>query len=248
MQDIKRHYLVLPVFCLLLSACDSIPTPAPSATATETGGNKTQEGQVVFSDLQELDYSPNSGTYRLAVSDTLDVAVADAKEFSGRYTIDADGNISIPLLEDIRAEGLTLPQLQQTIATTLQKKYLQNPQVDVSVQKYGDQYITLDGEFSSPGIQAIKSTSISFLQAVAQGRDLTKVADPSRIVLFRRAGDTVKAYHLDVDAIRKGTMRNPYLKNNDLLVAYRSNARYWLQEVTGTMNNVGSIVRSVTLF
>jgi polysaccharide export outer membrane protein len=84
------------------------------------------------------------------------------------------------------------------------------------------------------------------LQAVSLGNGLTDLADASKIILFRHTGDKTKAYHLNLKAIRDGRMKDPYVRNNDVIVAHRSDSRYWLRETASLLGNFSSIFTSVT--
>jgi polysaccharide export outer membrane protein len=59
-------------------------------------------------------------------------------------------------------------------------------------------------------------------------------------VLFRRKGNQMKAYRLDMNAIREGKMRDPYVRGDDRIVAHRSDSRYWFKEVKSMISGLVS--------
>lgn len=237
-------YILAGLYLILFTGCGH--------TSLIYSSNKTgisqQKGSVIFSNNAELDYLANDSHYKLNLNDKLDISVFQAKEFSGQYILDTDGNIHIPLLGKIKAYKKTIQQLNTHITTKLKENYLQSPQVTINLLSERNQTITLDGEFRNPGLHDIKGKNINLLQAIAKGRGLSNIADPSRLVLFRENNGYIKAYQLDLNKIRSGKLRNPYLLDEDILIAYRSNARYWLQEVATVTGRVSSINRNVATF
>lgn len=237
---------ILPTLTLIASlavlpACSSNNL----AVNSSNGGNDgtALNPQNVFANNAELDYTTKAEEYRIGVADLLEISVFRAEEFSRPARVDSGGNISLPLLGNIKVEGLTPVQAEQRIAELLRQKYLQNPQVTVFIKEYSSQRITLDGLFKSPGVYPITAGQINLIQAMALGNGLDDLADPTKVVLFRKTGEQVKAYQLNIEAIRKGQSKTPYLRNNDILVAHRSDSRYWLKEVASTMSNITNILR-----
>lgn len=218
---------------------------------TDQGANGNTQAineQAIFSDLRELDYSAKLGNSPIGVGDVLDVQVFKATEFSRQETVSPDGDLTLPLLGDIHAIGMTIPQLEQTITEKLREKYLQNPKVIVVARSRGTQNITLDGAFKSPGIQQLKDTPLNVIQAMALGGGLDDLADTGKVVLFRKTGETVKAYHLNVDAMKNGQAKAPYVRNDDIIIAHRSDTRYWLREIATSMGNISTILSTYTTY
>lgn len=248
---IKYVQLMKPRLCIITGSCLIFFTGCGHINLIHSSSKKStpqQQGSVIFSDNVELDYLANNAHYKLDINDKLNISVFQAKEFSGQYILDTDGNIHIPLLGKIKAYKKTTQQLNTLITAKLKENYLQSPQVTINLLSEKNQTITLDGEFRSPGLHNIKGKNINLLQAIAKGRGLSNIADPSRLVLFRENNGYIKAYQLDLNKIRSGKLRNPYLLDEDILIAYRSNARYWLQEVATVTGRVSSINRNVATF
>jgi polysaccharide export outer membrane protein len=238
MQNDVFRYGLLALAALLVTACSS-----SYMHEDETGTNAAAVNeQNLFSSINDLDYAAKAEDYRIGVADLLKISVFRAEEFGQEARVDSDGSISLPLLGNVRAEGLTPSQLEQQLANLLKQKYLQNPQVTVFVKEYSSQQITLDGAFNKPGIYPVTAGQVTLLQALALGGGLDSIADPGKVVLFRKIGSQPKAYRLNIDAIRGGQMKNPYLRNNDIIVAHRSNSRYWLREVASTISSARTIV------
>jgi polysaccharide export outer membrane protein len=75
---------------------------------------------------------------------------------------------------------------------------------------------------------------ITLLQAIALAGGPSNLADPSKTVIFRKKGNAMKAYNLNLDAIREGKMQDPYILNDDRVIVHRSGSRYWMREI-GTL-------------
>lgn len=241
MQTTILPSLMLVVSLAVLPACSNNNLALGSSNSSNDG--TALNPQNVFASNAELDYTAKAEEYHIGVADLLETSVFRADEFSRQARVDSDGNISLPLLGNIKVEGLTPVQAEQRIAELLRQKYLQNPQVTVFIKEYSSQNITLDGSFKTPGVYPITAGQINLIQALALGNGLDELADPAKVVLFRKTGDQVKAYQLNVDAIRKGQNKTPYLRNNDIIVAHRSDSRYWLREVSSSISNITNILR-----
>jgi len=123
--------------------------------------------------------------YTLSTGDKLHIAVFGEDNLTGDYTIAPDGNIAFPLVGNIRAAGLTVPQLQQSVTNTLANRYVQNPRVTVDASNLRPFYIL--GEVNKPG-QYSYVPDLTLLAAVATAQGFTYRADMS-YVYIRHARD-----------------------------------------------------------
>ena len=212
----------------LLTSCSS----TSSLPAADGVGSSS-----IFSNVNELDYNASSEQASIAAGDMLDIKVFQADELSGKVRVDTNGQISLPLIGAFKVEGSTPIEVENKLKTLLGSKYLQNPQVTVFMESFTNQRVTLEGEVKTPGVFPITG-AVTLLQAVAMGGGLSDLADPSKVVLFRRVGNQTKAYNLNLDTIRNGKMLDPYIRGDDRIIAHRSDSRYWIKEVTGTMRGI----------
>lgn len=221
--------ILLLVSAALVSACGTSPSvDNSSASPTVSSAN-------VFSNISELDYNAPQQDYKIGSNDLLDIKVFQAPELSQPARVDPRGNISLPLIGTVRVEGLSQGQLEKQLAQKLGATYLQDPQVTVFIQEFTAQRVTVEGEVKTAGVFPIKG-DMTLVQAIALSGGLNSLADPSKTVLFRKQGNTLKAYNLDLNAIRDGKTRDPYLRNDDRVIVHRSDARFWLREVGSLMN------------
>lgn len=93
--------------------------------------------------------SIDNASYRLGVGDRVQITVFGDQALSGQHDVDAGGSIILPLIGPVKADGLTLGQLEQTIAAKLSRGYVNNPNVTAEIVRYRPFYIV--GEVKNPG-------------------------------------------------------------------------------------------------
>jgi polysaccharide biosynthesis/export protein len=130
---------------LLLALCLFIQTPSSltsqSQVSSTPGGNSA--GSV-------MDASGRTN-YVLGPDDEITMMALDAEEISNKqFRIDNSGNINVPMLGKIHAGGLTIEQLESEVRKQL-GKYLQQPQVTISVAAFRSQPVSVIGAVNSPG-------------------------------------------------------------------------------------------------
>jgi polysaccharide export outer membrane protein len=108
---------------------------------------------------------------RIAPGDLLSVNVYDTPELSDGYRVDPGGNVTLPLCGKVRVQGLTATEAARVLETTLRDgQVLVRPQVNVDVQQYAGQYVTVLGEVGSPGrVTVIAPTKLSEILAQVGG-------------------------------------------------------------------------------
>jgi polysaccharide biosynthesis/export protein len=139
---IKRLY-ALAIVSLLVS----IPTFAQQEGATPTSQPDSQSAAAPGAAQHGVTSDPN---YVIGPQDVIDVNVWKEPDISRTVPVRPDGKISLPLLNDVQAAGMTPTQLGNQITTSL-KKYVTNPQVTVIVTAINSQRIYVLGEVTRPG-------------------------------------------------------------------------------------------------
>jgi protein involved in polysaccharide export with SLBB domain len=124
--------------------------------------------------------------YRLTVGDHLRVTVYGHEDLSGEFDIDGTGNLSLPLIGDVRAAGLTANELEAAITDQLRPDYLKNPRVSAELTDYRPFYIF--GEVKSPGSYPYTS-GMTVISSIAVAGGFTYRARKNRIRIVRGAGD-----------------------------------------------------------
>ena len=124
--------------------------------------------------------------YRLGTGDTVHVTVFGETDLSGDYPIDGTGIMRMPLIGQVRAAGLTISALENTIQTKLSAGYLRDPKISAEVTSYRPFYII--GEVNKPGEYPYAS-GMNVLTAVALAGGFTYRADDTDVDI-RHKGST----------------------------------------------------------
>lgn len=130
--------------------------------------------------------------YVIGPDDVLDVSVWKEQELTRTLQVRPDGKISMPLLNDVQAAGLTASQLAQNITDKL-KKYLTAPQVTVILTQINSQRVYVIGEVTRPGAYQVLP-GMTILQAISSAGGLTQFANTKKIFLMRNENHVQAKY------------------------------------------------------
>lgn len=130
------------------------------------------------------------GEYRIGPEDELYISVWKNETLSRTVPVRPDGMISLPLVNDVQAAGLTPMELRDVVRQKL-AGYMADPEVSVIVQGVRSFKVSVIGEVKKPGIYEIRGRS-TVLDALAQAEGLTDFASRSRIVILRPNGGAMK--------------------------------------------------------
>ncbi len=131
--------------------------------------------------------------YRLGSGDKIRVITFGEDALTGEFFVGGSGNVSLPLIGEVKAEGLTVPQFQSAVETTLKDGYLKDPRVSVEVLNYRPFYIL--GEVETPG-EYPYTNGLSVLNAVATAGGFTYRANTRRVFIKRADSSTEREYPL----------------------------------------------------
>ena len=165
----------------------------------------------------------HSNEFLLGPEDVLEVIVWRNQDLSRQVVIRPDGMISMPLIGDVQANGLTANQLAARIAERL-KEFKENPSVSVSVKEVNSYNIYVLGEVAKPGKYQLKSHT-SVLQAIAMAGGFTLFASKNKLQVVRNSANGDGQPHeirirLRYDDLLAGTGEpgNFILKSGDTVV------------------------------
>jgi len=156
--------------------------------------------------------------YMIGAQDVLDISVWKEPEVSRTVPVRPDGKISLPLLNDVQAAGLTPSQLAAQLTESL-KKFVANPQVTVIVTTINSQRIYLMGEISRPGAYPLLP-GMTVLQALSSGGGFTPYANLKKIYLLRQESGKQTKYPFNYKEViaGKNQAQNISLKAGDTIV------------------------------
>jgi polysaccharide biosynthesis/export protein len=140
--------------------------------------------------------------YIIGPEDVLDIDVWKQPNLSRTVPVRPDGKISLPLLGDIQAAGVTPTELGISIQKMVQK-YVSNPQVTVIVTAINSQRIYVLGEVNRPGAEQL-FPNMTPLQALSAAGGFTQFAKRDQVYVLRREGSNEKRYKFDYKAALRG--------------------------------------------
>jgi polysaccharide export outer membrane protein len=129
---------------------------------------------------------PRVAAYLIGPEDILDVQVWKNAELSRTVPVRPDGKVSLPLVNDIQAAGLTPNELRNQLTTRL-SEYVPMPEVSVIVREVHSVKVAVMGAVKVPGRYEVKSPA-TVLELIAQAQGLTEFASRDRIVVIRQNG------------------------------------------------------------
>ena len=191
----------------MLTATPLTPAPDP-APATAPAAATDIESAIINS----------SKDYKIGPEDLLDISVWKNPELSRTVPVRPDGKVSLPLVNDIQAAGLTPEQLRERILAEA-RRYIEDPSPTVVVKEINSRKVFITGQVEKPGPYPISGpTTVLHLIAIAGG--LKEFADGKKILVMRTDKGRQVAYTFDYRELLKGKnlRQNIELKPGDTVV------------------------------
>lgn len=209
--------------------------PTDRAVATSTSNESPTQPQPQGASEVVKDVGPNaaaaqptaasltasapasSSDYRVMAGDVLQITVFQVQDLSREAQVDAAGNIFLPLIGGVPAAGKTVHEVESEIAQRLRAKYLQNPQVLVTIKDAVGLRVSVEGAVKSPGVIQLRGdTTLSMV--IAQAAGFTDTADKSSVLIIRSTDQGRVAAKVDAGAILAGSAPDPRVHGGDTIV------------------------------
>ena len=187
------------VFALtLLLLADTTPSPSPAA--------------AVRADAAGED------AYRIGAEDLLQVSVWNNEAMSRTAPVRPDGKISLPLLNDVQAAGLTPMELRDELMRRL-VDYMPHPEVSVIVTEVRSFKVTVIGQVPKPDRYELKSAA-TVMDVLAMAGGFTEFASRTKIVVIRSEAGKTTRIPFDYEKVRAGDERqaNFRLRPGDIVL------------------------------
>jgi polysaccharide export outer membrane protein len=197
----------------LLSA--AIPARAQEDASKKQAGDATTAAAQTSAPKKAATEDPN---YVIGSQDVLEISVWKEPELTRAVPVRPDGKISMPLLNDVQAAGLTPLQLAVDITTGL-KKFVTDPQVTVIVTAINSQRVYILGEVTRAGAYPLLP-NMTVLQALSSGGGFTQFANVKKIYVLRVVNGKQEKYPFNYkDVIAgKASDQNIFVKAGDTIV------------------------------
>jgi polysaccharide export outer membrane protein len=144
----------------------------------------------------------NLEEYVIGPADSLRIEVWKNSELSATDPVRPDGKISLPLLDDVQASGLTPLELKEVLTQSL-REYVENPDVTVVVAEVSSPLIYLLGGVARQGPIPL-TRNLRVLDAISHAGGFSQFADRSDVRVLRRTTNGLVEYRFDYDAYLDG--------------------------------------------
>ena len=153
----------------------------------------------------------------------------------------------MPLIGMVKVAGKTIPVVEKEMETKYNTKYLQSADITIYMKESAGQRVTMDGEFSKPGIYPTASNS-TLIQVVALAGGLSAVADEKKIFIFRQYDAQKLVANYSIQDIRAGKSQDPRLFGGDVVVAFTSKSKIAKQNLKDALGIAVSATRLAVPF
>jgi polysaccharide biosynthesis/export protein len=160
-----------------------------------------------------------SEQFIIGIEDVLSINVYGNQEVSiGEVVVRPDGKISLPLIDEVQANGLTTMQLQEEITVKLGELFV-SPNVTVTVVRIQSKKVSIVGEVRNPGEYPL-GAPITMLELLARAGGFSEYANTKKIRIIRKEGQNTKQFMFNYKEVAggKNLQQNIVLKNGDIII------------------------------
>jgi len=217
MRRVQISGLFLLAFCLL-----AVPAIVCAQQASPTVGKAEKKAVPPKAELQArqatAQVAADSGSYVIGPEDVLYIYVWKEDNLSRSVPVRMDGMISIPLVDDIKAAGLTPLQLKELLLAKL-REFVDTPDVTVIVTEANSYKVYVQGEVRTPGVIRLR-TETSLVQVIVLAGGFTDWADKKKITILRKEGGKETRIRVNYKKIIDGDegAQDIILKSGDIII------------------------------
>ena len=153
-----------------------------------------------------------SSNYKLSPGDLFDFRVYQENDLDAVVRLSGDGTAIFPLIGSAKLGGLTIEQASSLLQSRYKDGFLVNPQISITIRSFAKKFYTMLGQISHPGAYDMQGEEgIPLFQAVGLAGGYTRVADPSKVTVKRKEGDTDKILKLNAKKMADGSGSSTFL-------------------------------------
>jgi polysaccharide export outer membrane protein len=196
----------LPLLRVALASCAFLGAVRVGAQAPAASPNADEKKAVV---------------YKITRTDKISIVVVGENDLNvGGQRVDANGNVNLNLVGEVRIAGLSVNQAQTVIENAYRDgRILRNPQVTINIEEYAPRTVSISGMVKIPGTVSLPpETTMTIKELVLKAGGFTETASGSKVRVNRTMPDgTTHIYTLNVDAVLKGRDTGKSADNNFVL-------------------------------
>jgi polysaccharide export outer membrane protein len=213
--------LVAPLLALCLTAGGQQLADAAKVSPGKGKTDKAVPGKTAADKDAKPDTPPATDSnpeYSVGEGDVLHIDVWQEAEVSQNVVVRPDGNISLPLINEVKVSGMTPLEIQGLVAEKL-KSFVNQPKVTVTVTEVRSKRAYISGEVTRPGEYPL-NTKVTVLQMIAQAGGFTPFAKTENIVIIRITNGTEQRlrFHYKEVLHGKNTEQNIALQPGDTVI------------------------------
>jgi polysaccharide biosynthesis/export protein len=210
------HQTIISGF-LLIALSGSLLGQMQAPSRANRGASAATVAATPAQPLAPSDNKSDDDTYVIGNDDVLTINVWKEPDFSQKIQVRSDGKISMPLLGEVQATGLTPLQLEQDLAVRL-RNYIAKPEVTVMVEQINSKKFNILGEVTKPGSYslALAPTIVDAIALAGGPRDFAK--QKSMYILRQNPGGGQTRIAFNYKDFLKGKSQNIKLQPHDTVV------------------------------
>ncbi len=191
----------------LILLCGSTPSVSPQT-----------EKEILLKKESQAEVLADSSNYVIGPEDILYIHVWKEEHLSKTVPVRMDGKISLPLIDEVQAAGLTPLQLKELLMKKL-KEFVDIPNISVMVMEANSFKVYVSGQVKKPGVYRLRSET-SLLQIIPMAGGFTDWANPKKILIIRKEDGKEKRITVNYKKIVKGEdpQSNIILKAGDTII------------------------------
>jgi polysaccharide export outer membrane protein len=182
------------------------------------GGYSQADKEALEKKQAQPEVAADSDQYVIGAEDILYIHVWREEALTRTVPVRIDGMISLPLVQEVKAEGLTPFQLKEALTQRL-KEFIENPNVSVTVMEANSFKVYVSGQVRSPGVYRLRSET-TLLQIIPMAGGFTDWANQKKILILRKEDGKEKRITANYKKIIKGDDpgSNIILKAGDTII------------------------------
>ena len=247
-----KKILIISLISLLFNSC------IPTKNLTYFQGNP-QEKTTIPKVQQAL--------YRLHINDLIDIKIKATDEklvalfknventastnissdklYFESYSVDRNGMIRIPYLNEINVLGYTTKEVRLKIETELSKMFKKMDDIFVTVKLAGIKY-TVIGEVKNPGTKVLFQNQVNIIEAIANSGDINMTGNRKKVTIIRNNINGVKKIYLDLTGFEFMNSEGYFIQPIDIISIEPLKEKSWGTGDTGT-KTISTIITSLSL-
>lgn len=171
--------------CVSSRGTEMAPAGSPAVAVADSAATAETNRRILEAAARDKLQAPDAGVssdYVIGVGDVTDINVFGVESLSGSFRVGEDGQIALPLLGPVRAEGSTARELEDSLQARLRATYMKDPHVTVQISEMQSHGVSVLGAVRSPGVYQIAGRS-TVLDVLAMAQGLTEEAGQTVLVV-----------------------------------------------------------------